>query len=46
MKASENILSSTYFASDGCQSAFANFHKYEQHAFIYYQVRLLSDDGL
>ena len=27
MKASENILSTTYFASDGCQSAFANFHK-------------------
>jgi hypothetical protein len=22
------------------------FIKYEQHAFIYYQVKLLSDDGL
>ena len=46
MKASENILSTTYFASDGCQMPLPIFIKYERHAFIYYQVKLLSDDGL
>ena len=41
----ENILS-TYFVSDCCQVPLPIFIKYERHAFIYYQVRLLSDDGL